>query len=173
MRHPVALALIDSGKTLLAANRRGGSLSVIDARARKVVAEYDVGRGLADLAVLPGDQYLLAVDQAANEVLLIDERDRKIRVVDRIKVSPDPVRLVLAADGSFGMVASLWSRRLTFFGLSRGVSSDLEPALSIIGTLDLSFCPREQAVTADGSKLIVADAFGGRLGGDRYEAAIY
>ena len=57
--------MIDSGKTLLVANRRSGSLSVIDAAARKVVAEYDVGRGLADLAALPGGRHLLAVDQAA------------------------------------------------------------------------------------------------------------
>jgi len=162
-RHPIALAMIDSGKTLLVANHRSGSLSVIDAAARNVVAEYDVGRGLADLAVLPGDQYLLAADQASNEVLLIDVRDRKIRVADRINVSPNPVRIVVSADGSFGMVASLWSRRLTFVGLARQVSSDLHPALSIDGTLDLPFCPRELAVAADGSTLIVADAFGGRL----------
>ena len=163
MRHPAALAVIDNGKALVVANRRSGSLSVIDATARKVVAEYDVGRGLADLAVLPGDRYLLAADQASNEVLLIDARDRKIRVADRIKVSPDPVRLVVSADGSVGMVASLWSRRLTFVGLARRGSSDLQPALSMIGTLDLPFCPRELAVAADDSKLIVADAFGGRL----------
>ena len=50
MRQPVALAVRDGGKTVLVANRRSGSLSVIDAAARKVVAEYDVGRGLADLA---------------------------------------------------------------------------------------------------------------------------
>jgi YVTN family beta-propeller protein len=162
-RHPAALVVIDSGKTLLVANRRSGSLSVIDAVARKVVAEYDVGRGLVDLAMLPGDRYVLAADQASNEVMLIDIHDRKARVVDRIKVSPDPVRLVVPADGSVCIVASLWSRRLTFVGLARGVSSDIHPALSIISTVDLAFCPRELAVAPDGSRLIVADAFGGRL----------
>ena len=130
---------------------------------RKVVAEYDVGRGLADLAILPGGRHLLAVDQAANELLLLDYRDRSIRVVDRIKVSPDPVRLVVSADGSSCVVASLWSRRLTFVGLASRAPADDHPALSIAGSLDLPFCPRELAVVADGSKLVVADAFGGRL----------
>ena len=51
---PVALAIADGGKTILAANRRSGSISVIDAASRSVVAEHDVGRGLAGLAVLPG-----------------------------------------------------------------------------------------------------------------------
>jgi YVTN family beta-propeller protein len=163
MRQPVALVCTDVGKTLLVANRRSGSLSVIDADSRKVVAEHEVGRGLADLANLPGDQHLLVIDQAGSELLLIDARDRKARVVDRIKVSPDPVRIAVPADGSFCIVASLWSRRLTFVGLARPAPSDVHPALSISGTLDLSFCPRELAVVSDGSKLIVADAFGGRL----------
>ena len=36
-RQPVALLLTDGGKTLVVANRRSGSLSVIDAKARTVV----------------------------------------------------------------------------------------------------------------------------------------
>ena len=102
-RQPVALAIGDNGKTLFVANHRSGSLSVIDTIARKVMAEYDVGRGLADLAAFPGGRYLLAIDQGASELLLIDDHDRSIRVVDRIKVSPDPVRVVVSADGSFGV----------------------------------------------------------------------
>ena len=61
-------------------------------------------------------------------------------------------------------MASLWSRRLTFVGLA---TADGSPTLSrrcrSLGTLDLPFCPRELALVADGSKLVVADAFGGRL----------
>ncbi len=40
---------------------------------------------------------------------------------------------------------------------------DPHPAISIAGSLDLPFCPRELAVLPGGSKLVVADAFGGRL----------
>jgi YVTN family beta-propeller protein len=162
-RHPVALAIGDGGKTLLVANHRSGSLSVIDTRARKVVAEYDVGRGLADLVNLPGGRYLIAADQAASEALLIDGNHRKLQVVDRIKVSADPVGLVVSPDGSFCVVASLWSRRLTFLGLTSRAPANSRPALSDIGSLDLPFCPRALAFAPDGSRLIAADAFGGRL----------
>jgi DNA-binding beta-propeller fold protein YncE len=162
-RQPISLLLTDGGKTLLVANHRGGSLSVIDATARTVVAEYDVGQGLADLAMLPGARYLLAVDQAANAVLLLDHRDRKIRVADRTKVSPDPIRVVVSADGTSCVVASLWSRRLTFLSLASPSPTREEPALAVVGNLDLPFCPRELAIVAAGSKVIVADAFGGRL----------
>src|SRR5262245_34480971 len=68
VRQPVALVVADGGRTVLVANRRSGSLSVIDAATRGVVAEHEVGRGLADLAVLPDGRHLLVVDQAANEL---------------------------------------------------------------------------------------------------------
>ena len=100
-------------------------------------------------------------------------RDRSIRVVDRIKVSPDPVRLVVSADGSFvrrglALVAPADVRRAG--------TAECRPIhvrrFRSPGTLDLPFCPRELAVVADGSRLIVADAFGGRLAVVDYEAPI-
>ena len=163
LRQPVALAVADGGNSLFVANRRSGSLSVIDTTTRNVVAEFDIGRGLADLAALPGGRHLLAVDQASDELLLIDIRDRVCRVVDRLKVSADPVRLVVSTDGKWCALASLWSRRLTFIGLARRDSAAIHPVLSIAARLDLPFSPREMALVADGSRLIVADAFGGRL----------
>jgi YVTN family beta-propeller protein len=163
MRRPVALALGDGGKTLFVANQRSGSISVIDTAARKVMTETRAGQNLDDVAALPAGQHLLAIDETADELLLIDVRDRLMRVVDRIKVSPDPIRLVVSAEGSFSVVASRWSRRLTFVGLARAASADSDPVLAIIGTVELPFSPRELAFVADGTRLIVADAFGGRL----------
>ncbi|HKI21288.1 MAG TPA: cytochrome c peroxidase, partial [Isosphaeraceae bacterium] len=162
VRQPVALVCAEGGKTVIVANRRSGSLSVIDAATKKVVAESEVGRGLADLATLPDGRQLLAVDQTANELLLINYQDRSIRVLDRLEVSPDPVRLLVSTDGSSCVLASRWSCRLTFIELARK-----EPAgklgLSTTGTLVLPFCPLELASFGGGTKLVVADAFGGRL----------
>jgi YVTN family beta-propeller protein len=163
MRQPVALACAHDGRTLFAANRRSGSLTVIDTAARRVVAEHDVGRSLADLAILPEGRGLLAVDEAANELVLIDCRERSIRVIRRIKVSPDPVRLAVVSGGSACVVASLWSRRLTFVSLVSHQSAGEGPALATTGSLELPFCPRELAGFGDGSRLVVADAYGGRL----------
>src|SRR3954471_18394663 len=62
VRRPEALALVDEGRLLLAANARSGSISVIDPIARRLLAEHDVGKGLVDLAPLPDGTHLLAVD---------------------------------------------------------------------------------------------------------------
>ncbi len=162
VRQPVALVFADEGKTVLVANRRSGSVSIIDATTRRVVAEHDVGRGLADLAVQGGGSRLLAVDEASNELLLLEYRDRAVRVLDRLKLKAGPVRLAVLGDGASCAVSTLWSRRLSFASIAKGTAG-ADPSLVAAGDLELPFCPRELAGSGDGSKLVVADAFGGRL----------
>jgi YVTN family beta-propeller protein len=163
LRQPVALVVVDGGKTVLAANQRSGSLSVVDATKRRVVAEHDLGKSLADLAVLPDGHGLLAIDQAANELMIIAYRDRLIRVIGRTKVDPDPVRLLVSADGSSCVVASRWSRQLGFVDVAPPASSHEHPTVTVAQSLALPICPGELAPFADGSRLVVADAFGGRI----------
>jgi YVTN family beta-propeller protein len=159
----MAVALVDGDRRLLAANRQSGSISVIDPVTRRVLAEHDVGRGLADLVALPDDRHVLAVDQAGHDILLLNRLADAIEVLARVQVSPDPVRIVVSSDGSSCVVASRWSRRLTFLELACGQSPAIEPSLKIIAPLDLPFCPRELVASRDGSKLVVADTFGGKL----------
>jgi cytochrome c peroxidase len=88
--------------------------------------------------------------------------EQALHVLARIKVSPDPVRILVFGGGSSCVVASRWSRRLTFLELHQQTSpNDLE--VKTIQVLDLPFCPRELISSRDGSKLVVADAFGGKL----------
>jgi YVTN family beta-propeller protein len=163
VRQPVALAIADGGKTLLVANRRSGSVSVVDAGSRRVVGEHAVGHGLADLAILPDGRHLLAVDQAGHDLVLLSYQDRSMKILERRRIGPDPVRLVVSSDGSSCVAASPWSRRLTFVGLTPHSPEDEHPGLALTGSLELPFSPRELAMFPGISKLVVADAFGGRL----------
>src|SRR5690242_17761348 len=61
MRRPVALALTEDGKLLFVANQ-GGTITVVDAAAGRVLSEVRVGRRLADLALMADGRRLLAVD---------------------------------------------------------------------------------------------------------------
>jgi len=162
-RQPVALALVDDGASLLVANRRSGSISVIDVASARTVTEWNLGCGLADLAPLPGGRHLLAVDQDANALLLLFLDGRSIRLVDRLAVSADPVRVVILAGGSSCLVASRWSRRLTFVDIVSGSGEGVHPTLRAAHTLDLPFSPRELILIGNRSTVVVADAFGGRL----------
>src|SRR5262245_60778016 len=135
LREPTALCLSGDGTRLYVANGRSGSLSIIDPRAARVVSQHSVGRALADLALLPDGRHLLAVDRLADAVLLLEERDDAVRVIARQSVAPDPVSVVVAGDGGSCVVASRWSRSLTF--LSRSSN-----ALAVSKTLALPFSPK-------------------------------
>jgi YVTN family beta-propeller protein len=71
---------------------------------------------------------------------------------------------VVLPGGESAVVASTWPRRLTFVGLTPRAPEAPGPSLSVIGGLELPFAPREMAVLPGGARLVVADAFGGRLG---------
>jgi YVTN family beta-propeller protein len=154
LRRPVALALADDGKWLFVANSRGGSVSVLATATLRPVAEVDVGRQLADLAATAGGP-LLAVDAGAGELIVLRRQGAVVEPAARVKVSPTPVSVAVAPDGGRCSVASLWSRQLTLVALAP------EPPHAV-RTIDLPFAPRRQ-LPLPGDRLLVADAFGGRL----------
>jgi YVTN family beta-propeller protein len=164
-RRPVALAFTDGGNLLLVANRGSGTVSVVDVASAKVVAEWGVGRGLADLAPLADGTHLLAVDQDADALILLERRGRTIEFVDQVAVGPDPVRVAVLPGGSSCVVASRWSSGLAFVAILPEAGDGDAPGrlLKVSRTLGLPFRPRELALIRDGSALVVADAFGGRL----------
>ncbi|MDR3632567.1 MAG: cytochrome c peroxidase [Isosphaeraceae bacterium] len=158
-RQPVALAFRRDGSRLYVANARSGTLSVVDPRTSSVVAEHDVGRGLADLAPLAHGPRILAVDRAGDALLLLDVGGSSAHVVARLDVSPDPVRIVIAPDGSACAVASTDSRRLTFIEIKQ-VDGDV--ALTTTRALDLPFSPRLMVALGGWTKLVLTDAYGGK-----------
>jgi YVTN family beta-propeller protein len=156
LRRPVALALAEGDRWLFTANQRSGSITAIDTTTRQPVAEAHVGRRLADLAVTPEGR-LLAVDEAADELILLSRKGPDLEVAQRLKVSATPVSVRVAPDGRSCTVASLWSRRLTLVDL------DGDRKLAAVKSVELPFAPRHQLPLPGGNKLVVADSFGGRL----------
>ncbi len=157
----MALALVDDGKHLLVANRKSGSVSVIDLSTRQVTGETYVGRRISDLAIIPGGQYLLATDEAADELILLNRDGRKPSRVCRLHAGRSPVSVRLTLDGSRTYVASLWSRQISIVDVTLGEAKSQR--LTLRGTIDLPFAPRGQLLVEDGKQLLVADAFGGKL----------
>ncbi|HEX5104182.1 MAG TPA: YncE family protein, partial [Pirellulaceae bacterium] len=161
LRRPIALVQSADGRQLFVANRDSGSVSVIDIGERQVVAEQAIGKRLADLAALPGSDRLLAIDEAAHELLLLQPGAEGLEIIQRLPVSPYPVTICVLPGGKQATIASLWSQRLTFVELGK--------TLKIDSVLDLPFAPRCQLVLQnDGRRsmpatLLVADSFSGRL----------
>ena len=159
LRRPSGLALSADEKMLYVANRRSGTLSVVDLAKRETVEEASIGKRLSGLTSI-GQDRLLAIDEEAHELVLLHVDGPRLTVRSRISVSPYPVTVVVTKDRRNCIIASLWSRRLTFVELSG--DEDGEP--KVVGVLDLPFAPRSQLLVKNDAKLIVADSFGGRLG---------
>ncbi len=154
-RRPVALAVADGGRRVVVANR-GGSLSVIDTETLRPAAEVTVGRRLSDLVATPDGARLLATDEEADELVILSLESGAPKAVGRVAVAPSPVSVRLLDGGARAVVVSLWPRRLTVVDL-RG-----EQGPRARSAVDLPFSPR-QAWPLGGDRVVVADAFGGRL----------
>jgi DNA-binding beta-propeller fold protein YncE len=166
-RQPVALALVDDERTLLVANCRSGSVSVVDLASGSVAGEYRVGERLSEMQVIPGFDYVLLTDEGRHELVLLEfnmDETPQLAVLERLPVSEYPVSLHVAPDGLWCTVASLWSRMLTMIELhTEGESGG--PLLRVVHEIELPFAPREQLLLPGGpgyEKLLVADSFGGQ-----------
>ncbi len=157
LRRPVALALLESEKTLLVANRDSGTVSVIDLLRQDVTGEYRVGNRLSDLRVGSSRSVILATDEASHELLVLKWSGKRLDVVSRTAVNHSPVSLTIDPTGKRCFVASLWARRMSIVDLT-----DLS-APQVQLRIDLSFAPRQQLLLPKRKKLIVADSFGGNV----------
>jgi DNA-binding beta-propeller fold protein YncE/cytochrome c peroxidase len=143
------------------ANKRSGSLTVVDVKAARSVAEIDVGRALSDLVPLGDGRHMLAVDPTAGELSLLEHEGSRVRMVRRAALGNDPVQVAVSPDGRTCVVASTWARRLTVLSIAPGQGQG--PELSFSSTLELPFSPRNVIYVQGGKRVVAADAFGGRL----------
>ena len=156
-RRPVAMA--STGEGLVAvANRDSGSISLIDPEGWSIVTEQKVGERLSDVAAIPGTSLLIALDEAAGDAIVIDANTTDLRIADRIRVGRSPVSVSVVPDRSTAAIALIWDHVL--------ILCDLDSAAGVLQlreTVALPFAPRHQITLPDGERLLVADAFGGRL----------
>lgn len=158
-RGPVAMTLVDGDRSLIVANRRAGTVLLVDTETRTPRCETSIGKRLSGIAALPGDTWLLVTDEAAHELVLIQRANDELKVVARQNVPEHPVSIQVSPDGKYCCVASLWSRKLAVIT----VQLDGQPALALSKTIPLPFAPRQQLLVDRGERLVVADAFGGKL----------
>jgi mono/diheme cytochrome c family protein len=149
-RRPMAIAKLDHSTAVVA--NRCGTLSVVDLNDWAVVSEYHLGGRLTDLATVNG--LLLVTDAESSRLSLINISRQSAQVLYEVPVPTYPVTVQVTPDGASCTVASRWARKLTFVSLDR---------LAITETIDLDFCPGEQLHVPSDSRMLLADAFTGRL----------
>lgn len=97
-RRPAALALLGSGRHVVVANERSGSLNVDNWPAGRIVAEQDIGRALVNV-IRWRDDKLVTLDRAAHELTVLS-------TADLLDESPQPESIELP----FCPRACVWNR---------------------------------------------------------------
>ncbi len=160
---PVALAWVESAKTLVVAGEGTGELIAIDPQSQKVTGRQQVATCLADVVWSSSLHSFLVIDfkqhtlsqwrPAKLESLFPLEQVRKLSVPDY------PCRLALTADGKTIAVSSLWSHAVSW------VHFPVAPLPSsqslVVNSVALPFAPRELRwnTHSDPAQLCVAGAF--------------
>lgn len=150
-RRPAAIARLDEATGVVA--NRCGTLSLVDLEKWTVVAEYKLGGRLTDVAVAGGLVLVTDAERSHLSVIRISRNDAT--VVSELPVPTHPLTVHVDPDEKSCTVASKWARTLTVVKLGD------EPA--IVDTIDLGFGAGEQLYLPDESRMLVADAFTGRL----------
>lgn len=168
-RRPTAAAWLEPGRLLVTANRRSGTLSVIDVDRDAVLDEFAVGEKLSALAPLPDPRRFVVADERAHDLIAVHfDDDHRLRVDGRARTSSYPVFVAVSADGATALVACLWSHAVDVV-LLKPVGPANDPALwnvafpHVVGSIALPFPPREAAFLPEDGRAVVLDAFGGRL----------
>jgi YVTN family beta-propeller protein len=159
-RRPSAAVLLDGGRKLCVANRRSGTMSLIDV-AKRSVSEKQIGQQLSDVAAVPERDELLVTDFAGGTLIVVKHSAAGLQIEDRVEVAAWPESVVVNQQGSFVCVASLWSRRLTILTRNQ-IAGSHDRALKKLDQIDLPFAPHAAAFV-DAARVVVADSFGGRL----------
>jgi YVTN family beta-propeller protein len=158
-RNPVALVLSDDERSAYVANRRSGTVSVVDLDRGAATAEIEVAGKLSDLVRLT-NHLMLATDEERGRLLLLECDGPKVSVVAQLEGLGEPVCVRPTTDGRSCCVTSLWSRLATFVAIE---NSSSQPVLRRVASVNLPFNPRHLVWLPQERRFVVADAFGGRL----------
>ena len=170
-RGPCSVVLLSEGKLLAVANRRSGSVTILDAVSGAIQCETVIGDKLSDIHAVPDTTKIVVTDFAAHELIFASVGESSIRVVRRLPVARYPVSVAVSPDGETFAVASLWSRRLSLGQIPKANINSTEASSAAqnstasfdVETIDLPFAPRCVVFAKDGT-LVISEAFGGRLG---------
>ncbi len=145
-RSPVHLCVSLDGRRAYVVNQTSSSVSILDLRARRVIAEIAVGNHPSHAALSRDGRLLYVTSGHSSAIEVIDLECQ--RAVRRIRTGHEPCGVTPSVDGARLYVASSISGSVSIVGLRPG-----GPASEVrVGSE-----PRYLAETPDGARLVVAN----------------
>ncbi len=150
-RSPIALALTSDGGRLLVANQTAGSVSWVDPKLGKVLAELKTGDRPSGVAVSQDGKVGAVAHWYGYDLAILDLSADRVTLAGRVEVGPEPRGVVISADGRLAYVAVGASNEVVRVDLA---------GRKVTGRVEVGREPRGLAFTPDGSRLVVGNARG-------------
>lgn len=145
-RSPQHVVLSPDGRTACVVNYTANLVSMIDVRARRIVAEIPVGDRPAQARYSPDGRLLYVSCTWAGRIDVVDLAQG--RVVRSMRAGHEPCGVVVSPDGSRLYVTNVVSSTVTVLDARSG---------AVIGETPVGSQPRFAALTPDGSRLAVSN----------------
>jgi YVTN family beta-propeller protein len=148
-RSPIALALSADGRRLLVANQTAGTVSLVDPGKSRVLHELATGDKPAGVALSRDGRRGVVIHWYGYDMALLELKDDRIVLLDRIALGPEPRGVALTGDGAVAYAA---------VGVSNEVVRVDCKARKVTGRLSVGREPRGVALAPDESRLLVGNA---------------
>ena len=155
-REPVTLTVRDG--ELLVGNRSSGTISVIDVRQQRVAAEHRIARRIADMIRSENDHSLFVIADHDRQLLRVELEGDEVVAKPVAEIPHSSTKLAIDEANRRLFVTAKWSHELIALQFD-GEFQQLQSRQ----TLTLPFAPRELILLSQNGKLLIADAFRGRI----------
>ncbi|MGR3763309.1 c-type cytochrome [Rossellomorea sp. NS-SX7] len=140
------------GTKLYVANLDANTVSIVDAKTKKVENEVSVGKEPVQLALSPDEDRLYVSCRYENKVDVISTD--KAEVIDSYKVGSEPFGLITSQDGKTLYVSNFRESTLMTVDVEEG---------EVTKTIPVHDRPRTLALTASGNKLYIPHYLNGEI----------
>jgi YVTN family beta-propeller protein len=173
IRRPVSM--VATANRLIVANRRSGSLAVVDVSSGTIIAEHSIGKRIEQMVELKttrdktGATTVLLLCPDEQQLITATLSDGKIETAVFGEIDSSACRLIVHSQHVY--VTEKWARKVISLEITtqsesgtsgRTPSAKRKSKLSR-KELNLPFAPQELQILPDGKSLVVADAFGGHV----------
>ena len=156
LRRPVAL--VAQPDRLLVANRRSGTITVIDSKDSRVSGEHRVAARIADMAAVPEQRTVFVADDLQHRLIKVSIDGDTVTTAAIAELPQATSRLLVSKQRRQVFASARWPRCVTVTAFDEQYEHAAVPH-----QIKLPFAPQEMLLLNSDATLLVADAFGGQI----------
>ncbi len=156
-RSPFALAVSPAQMACLTANHTAGTVTLVDLKQRRTLAEIDVGCGPTDVAWLDETTALVSL-QNDDSVAVVQREGTTLKLLKTVAVGDEPGGLVVSTNRRRAFVALGGEDCVVVLDLDRLISTEVPQGTIVVERIAVGGIPRTLAISPDEQWLVTCCA---------------